>query len=58
MCQRILRIFFKKREQKPAAEIKSFLSHINIPKLSEEDLTKKDLYNSLETMTNFQVTMI
>ena len=40
-------------------EIKSFLSHINIPKLSqdkrklcEEDLTEKDLCNSLKSMQN------
>ena len=38
-------------------KIKTFLSHINIPKLSEdkaklceEDLTEKDLYNSLKSM--------
>ena len=50
---------FKKLEQKTATEIKSFLSHINIPKLSEEkaklyekDLTKKDLYNSLKSIQN------
>ena len=40
-------------------EIKSFLSHINIPKLSEdkrklceEDLTEKDLCDSLKSMQN------
>ena len=40
-------------------EIKSFFSHINIQKLSEdkaklceEDLTEKDLYNSLKSMQN------
>ena len=45
--------------QKYAAEIRNFLSQINISKLSEEkanlcleDLTKKDLYNSLKTMQN------
>ena len=27
---------FKKRKQKSAAEIKSFLRHLNIPKLSED----------------------
>ena len=50
---------FKKREQKTVTEIKSFLSHINIPKLSEdkrklceEDLTEKDLCNSLKSMQN------
>ena len=38
-------------------EIESFLSHINIPKLSEdkaklseEDLTRKDLYDSLKIL--------
>ena len=48
---------FKKREQKAVTEIKSFLSHINIPKLSEgkgklceEDLTEKDLCDSLKIM--------
>ena len=41
------------------AEIKSFLRHLNIPKLSEdkskfseEDLTEKDLYDSLKSMLN------
>ena len=29
---------FKKRKQKTAAEIKNFLSHLNIPKLSENKL--------------------
>ena len=50
---------FKKREQKTVTEIKSFLSHINIPKLSEdkrklceEDLTEKDLCDSLKSMQN------
>ena len=40
-------------------EIKNFLSHINIPKLSEdkrklceEDLTEKDLCDSLKSMQN------
>ena len=40
-------------------EIKRFLSHVNIPKLSEdkakvyqEDLTEKDLYDSLKSMQN------
>ena len=47
------------KKQKTAAEIKSFLSHVNIPKFSEdneklweEDLTKKDLYDSLKSMQN------
>ena len=41
------------------AEIKSFLRHLNIPKLSEdkskpfeEDLTEKDLCESLKSMQN------
>ena len=44
---------FKNRKQSKT-EIKSFLSHINIPKLSvdkaklcQEDLTEKDLYDNL-----------
>ena len=48
---------FKNHKQKTAAEIKSFLRHLNIPKLSEdksklceEDLTEKDLYDSLKSM--------
>ena len=47
-----MKLFLKKRKQKTAAEIKSFLSHFNIPKTSEdksklyeEDLTEKDLYD-------------
>ena len=50
---------FKKRTQKTAAEIKSFLRQLNIPKLPEdksklceEDLTEKDLYDSLKSMQN------
>ena len=50
---------FKKREQKTTAEIKDFLNVIDVPKLSEdqvklceEDLTEKDLYNSLKSMQN------
>ena len=50
---------FKKGEQKTMTVIKSFLSHINIPKLCEdkanlceEDVTEKDLYNSLKSMQN------
>ena len=46
---------FKKREQKTATEIKNFLSHINISKLSEdkaklcqEDFIEKDLGDSLK----------
>ena len=47
----------KKHKQKSATKIESFLSHINIPKLSEdkaklseEDLTRKDLYDSLKIL--------
>ena len=50
---------FLKPNQKTVAEIKSFLSHINIPKLSEdsaklceENLTKKDLQDSLKCIHN------
>ena len=50
---------FKKREQQNTTEIKDFLNVINVPKLSEdqaklceEDLTGKDLYNSLRSMQN------
>ena len=58
---------FKKLKQKTAAEIKSYLSRINIPKLSEDkaklceaNLTEKDLYKtSLKSIQNekFQVAM-
>ena len=48
---------FKKRKQKTAEEIANFLRHLNIPKLPEnkskpceEDLTEKDLYDSLKIM--------
>ena len=51
--------FLKKCKQKTAAEIKNFLRHLNIPKLSEdksklceEDLTEKDLYDSQKSMRN------
>ena len=47
---------FKKRKQKTAAEIKNFLRQFNIQKLPEdksklceEDLTEKDLYDSLQS---------
>ena len=50
-----MKLFLKKS----SAEIKSFLKHLNIPKLSErksklceEDLTEKDLYDSLKSMQN------
>ena len=50
---------FKKREQKTAAEIKDFLNVTDVPKLSEdqiklseEDLTEKDLYKSLRSTQN------
>ena len=49
----------KKCKQKTVTEIKSFLSHINIPKFSEdkaklceEDLTEKDLCDSLKSIQN------
>ena len=49
----------KKCKQKTVTEIKSFLSHINIPKFSEdkaklceEDLTEKDLCDSLKCTQN------
>ena len=48
-----------KPNQKTVGEIKSFLSHINIPKLSKdnaklckENLTKKDLHDSLKHIHN------
>ena len=48
---------FLKNKQKSVTKIESFLSHINIPKLSEdkaklseEDLTRKDLYDSLKIL--------
>ena len=50
---------FKKRKQKTAAEIKKMLRHLNIPKLPEdkskiceENLTEKDLYDSLKSIQN------
>ena len=52
-------ILFKKRKQKSALEIKGFLRHLNIrkrsedkPKLCEENLVEKDLYDSLKNMQN------
>ena len=46
-------------KQKTVAEIKNFLGHLKIPKLPEEksklceeDLTKKDLCDSLKSMQN------
>ena len=50
--------FLKNANKKPWAEIKSFLSHQysktheDKAKLCEEDLTKKDLYNSVKSMQN------
>ena len=48
---------FKPREQKTAIEMKIFFSNVDIlwlsenqAKLYEENLTKKDLYNSLKSM--------
>ena len=59
MYKRILWNSLKKRKQKTAIEIKSFLSNINIPKLSEdkgklseEDKTEKDLCDCLKSMHN------
>ena len=50
---------FKKCKQKTGAEIENFLRQFNIPKLPEnksklceEDLTEKDLYDSLKNMQN------
>ena len=57
----LTKLFFqkKKSKQRSAAEIESFLSHINILKLSEdkaklceEDLTKNDLYDFPKIMQN------
>ena len=50
--KRFYEALFKKREQKTTAEIKDFLNVIDVPKLSEEDLTEKDLYKSLRRMQN------
>ena len=57
--RKLYETLFKKHKQKTAAEIENFLRHFNIPKLlenksklCEEDLTKKDLYNSLKSMQN------
>ena len=54
-----MRLFLKKRKQKSMTEMISFLSHINIQKLSqdkpkpcEKNLTKKDLHDSLKNMQN------
>ena len=40
-----MKLSFKKRKQKPAAEIKNVLTHLNIPKLSEDKskLCEEDL---------------
>ena len=50
---------FKKCKHKIVAEIKSFLSHINIPKLSEDkvklcekDLNKRYLYDYMKSSQN------
>ena len=50
---------FKKHKQRIKTEVKSFLSHSNVPKLSEdrsklceEDLIEKDSYDSLKSMQN------
>ena len=51
--------YFRKRKQKTESATKSFISHLNIPKLSEdksklywENLTEKDLCDSLKSMQN------
>ena len=48
---------FKTQEQKTEIKMKNFFSDVDIPKLSEnqtklceENLTEKDLYNSLKSM--------
>ena len=48
---------FKTQEQKTAIEMETFFSGVDIPKLSknqsklcEENVTAKDLYNSLKSM--------
>ena len=48
---------FKTQEQKTAIEMETFFSGVDIPKLSknqsklcEENVTEKDLYNSLKSM--------
>ena len=50
-------ILFKTQEQKTAIEMETFFSGVDIPKLSknqsklcEENVTEKDLYNSLKSM--------
>ena len=50
-------VFFKTRGQKTRIEMENFFSDADIPKLSEnqvklceENLTEKDLYNSLKSM--------
>ena len=52
-----MKLFFKKHKQKTVSEIKFFLRHLNIPKLPEdksklceEDLTEKDLCDSMKSM--------
>ena len=54
--RKLYETLFKKCKQKTEAEVKSFLRHLNIPKLSEhksklceEDLTKKRLIRFSET---------
>ena len=54
-----MKLFLKKYKQKTAAQIKRFLNHINIQKLSEDkaklcelDLSKEDFQDSLKNMQN------
>ena len=55
----VKREFYETHEQKPAAEIKCFPSHINISKFSqgkaklyEQDFSAKGLYDSQKSMWN------
>ena len=54
-----MELFLKNANKKPRQKLNFFFSHINIaklfednPKLCDEDLTKKDLYDSLKSMQN------
>ena len=54
-----MKLFLKNANKKLRQKLKIFLRHLNIPKLSEdksklceEDLTEKDLYDSLKSMQN------
>ena len=59
MYKEFYETYFRKRKQKTESATKSFISHLNIPKLSEdksklywENLTEKDLCDSLKSMQN------